>query len=159
MVTVFIWRPTRTAYGHAAMRVTGGKPSGNIYISWWPSDAVSGVDCSPADPNTSLAQDIAAENNRRPDFAIDITGLNETAIKRWWARYARRATQWCTLWPNCSTVVARALEAGGGDLYATTWDSHSFGVWTPLAVKDYAMSIRRELLIQRRGRGCRVPAA
>ncbi len=147
MITVFIWTPTDTMWGHASLLVDGGKPTGSIYLSWWPRQSVGVSLCSPAHRDRTFNEDVRGEL-RQPEHRIRLKGLNETAIKRWWSTSRiRRSREWCTLGPNCSTLVAHALKAGGGDEHVdfqrglSTW---AF-VWQPMDVFHYATSIRRGL--------------
>jgi hypothetical protein len=49
-------------------------------------------------------------------------------------------TDWCTLGPNCSTIVAYALREGGGDEFSDMWSETNL-VWRPDKVLEYAQSI------------------
>ena len=96
MITVYVWnfRGTSVAWGHASMRVNGGSPPGEVYISWWPqgsgrSPKVPGVDqiyTVTAIRGRTYADDVRDEE-QAPDHVIIFSGLDETAIKTWWADF------------------------------------------------------------------------
>jgi hypothetical protein len=156
MIRVFVWpfRGSKVAWGHASMEVDGGSPKGTIYISWWPQGlgrqhkAIhSSLYCVGAIPNRTFSQDFSDEGRLRPetillDGSSDAgVGLDETAIKAWWGSLRSRGfTDWCTLGPNCSTVVAYALAKGGSDKFSTVWRDARW-VWSPPSVAHYAHGI------------------
>ncbi|MEP6945211.1 MAG: hypothetical protein ABJA02_04785 [Acidobacteriota bacterium] len=151
MIKVYIWefRGKSEAWGHASMLCD------NTYISWWPakpgqvpSKVHSNIYSAYPFRNRGFADDVRDER-QQPDHTIHISGLNETAIKDWWASFGlvRDMAEligplppWSTLSQNCSTIVATALSKGGGDKFASLWTSWNF-VWTPSDVKEYARSI------------------
>ena len=57
-----------------------------------------------------------------PDIVIDIKGLDEEAIQKWWDKF-KDNNYWKTFSQNCSTTIAEGLEAGGGDKYASFMSS------------------------------------
>ena len=151
MINVYIWefRGKNEAWGHASLLCD------NTYISWWPQipgqvpSKIQNIYTSHPYRNRSFQDDVRDER-QQPDHTIPISGLDETAIKDWWARFGlvRDTTEligplppWSTLSQNCSTIVATALQKGGGDQYARSWDF----VWTPKNVKEYAYSIAQRL--------------
>src|SRR5579872_1171790 len=86
------------------------------YISWWPN--ANGADCivlrictASALLPTDFGRDYTAEGTNPTIIHLD--NLDEAAIKSWWNDFKRR-NNWRSLSQNCSTVVARALDAGGG---------------------------------------------
>lgn len=155
MTTVYVWsfRGKREAWGHASMLVDA------TYMSWWPESpgqVPSGIHpniyASHPFRNRSFEEDTKAEGYP-PDNVIELTGLNETAIKDWWqsfgltrdgVQYQGPLEPWKTLGQNCSTVVARGLSIGGGETYAT-WHKSWKLVWKPSDVRDYALSIQSGL--------------
>lgn len=162
MVTVYIWnyRGKDVAWGHASLRSTEGAPAGAIYISWWPQQAnrrtkiprapgpLANVYSVPAISGRTFADDVRDER-QPPDQTILLKGLDETAIKKWWNNLLRDASaRWSTLGQNCSTTVAHALEAGGGDNYAkgmSGWWRSWNTVWRPDDVARYAREIEKGL--------------
>jgi hypothetical protein len=151
VVKVFVWnfRGKNTAWGHASMQCA------EKYISWWPegsgrvpwSEKVPTVyDAHPFIERT-FRDDVQGEGGP-PDSTVVITGLDEGRIKVWWAAFNPQAhgaygppsSPWSSLTANCSTVVARALTLGGGSERAPWFRSNSF-IWTPGAVRDYALAI------------------
>ena len=76
---------------------------------------------------------------QKPDFEIEIRGLNEKSIQNWWDEF-KKSNQWKTLSQNCSTVSAQALKEGGGK--AGFFDSNKI-IWTPNDVKNFAEKINK----------------
>lgn len=167
MVRVFIWpfRGSNVAWGHASLEVTGGRPHGSVYISWWPQGVGrrhkaihDSLYCVTAIPNRTFEADVRGEDGVRPSETILLdgagggaAGLDETAIKQWWGSLASRGfTDWCTLGPNCSTVVAYALAKGGGDRFSNVWRDARW-VWSPPSVAYYARSIAEGIRSARLG--------
>lgn len=157
MVTVYVWRfrGSGEAWGHASLRVVGGAPAGIAYVSWWPAvsprtpkypsapSPLNQIYSAPAIQRRRLEDDIRDEG-MKPDYQILIHGLDEAAIKTWWAGFHTGANRWKTLSQNCSTTVGQALKAGGGDKYAKGftgwWDSWNC-IWTPSDVLRFAQAI------------------
>jgi hypothetical protein len=150
---------------------------GTDYVSWWPAGSgralsalsrtvtgsvghihgLSDIYASSPILGRRFDDDIGNAGERRyPDERIDIEGLDERAISAWWRAFSLHDGRlpgpprpWHTTEQNCSTVVARGLQAGGGDAHAS-W-IHSWNlVWTPRDVARYAASIRDGLLRARR---------
>jgi hypothetical protein len=174
MTSVFIWnfRGSAAGWGHASMLVDGGSPPGANYYSWWPSGAdrtrklpltssvippLANVYTARAILGRSFEDDMRGEAEGLrvamlpPDHTVAITGLKESAIKAWWDRLIATNPLWKTLNQNCSTTVARALEAGGGDTHASWWSSWNT-VWHPNDVLQYALSIQKGLAQAHAGR-------
>lgn len=145
MITVYVWKPRGDAWGHASMQVNGGSPSGSLYISWWPRSAVAGGKRTVhAIRDREFAHDVHDEK-RNPDHTIIFSALDETAIKKWWGQLQKGPHMWSTLSLNCSTVVAHAIHAGGGEDMVTRfdgwWNNWNI-VWKPEDVLDYALTVR-----------------
>ena len=151
MVIVYVWnyRGKSIAWGHASLKIEGG-PTGPAYISYWPQGDgresawySQQVYCVAPIPNRTFAADVRDEAGP-PDYTIRIEGLNEDAMRAWWAGVnADVNAKWCTLSRNCSTTVAQALFAGGGDdLAGSWWHSHNV-VWKPDDILRYAMAIQK----------------
>ena len=155
MITIYVWLPkqinSQKNVGHASMLVDG-----HTYISWWPDEAAGlGRDFHPI-RNKSYSSDVADEGCA-PDRMIELSGLDGDAILNWWEGFGLTRGKLNFQGPlppynlskqNCSTVVATALKRGGGDRYASWYDSWSI-VWRPQTVLDYALSIQRELLAKK----------
>lgn len=134
MIEVFVWAFRDTdSWGHASMRVGGGTPPGPQYISWWPNGSRDSkwlslggkLYCAGVIPNQTFESDVRGEDRTLPSETIRLdgktgnkAGLDETAIKTWWRQLSVAGTEWCTLGPNCSTIVAYALSVRGGDAYS-----------------------------------------
>jgi len=154
MITVYVWNQARrgaagvfcgidgASVGHAAMEISGGEPSGSVYVSWWPrhdswNDVLGGT---PAYRRRNLSNDILAEGRIAPDHYIRIPGrdegggpgLDETAMKRWWAHWRHDPT-YRLIDRNCSTAVVRGLMAGGAEPYShrTLYINSEAVLWGP----------------------------
>ena len=142
LADVYIWSYTGSGgnWGHASLMLNDG-----TYISWWPGEPRDGkmpngkipdLYSAPALP-PDLARDQELEGTTPTIIHLD--NLDEDAIKKWWNKF-RQKNKWKTLSQNCSTTVARALDAGGGRRRAP-FAPHHF-VWTPADVEDYAQQIK-----------------
>lgn len=153
MITVFIWDfvGKDVAWGHASMQC------GDRYISWWPEPggrvpklqkAPQVYDVHPFVDRTY--NDDVRDEERAPDWTIDVPRLDEQKIKEWWAAFNPQAhgaygppsRPWSTLTWNCSTVVAEAITAGGGADFVSWYTSRGV-VWTPKTVREYALAVSR----------------
>jgi hypothetical protein len=160
MLKVHVWdfQGKNEAWGHASADV------GSTYISWWPatpgqvpSKIHRNVYSSHPIRNRTFFDD-ARDERGYPNHNVNIEGLDESAIKDWWqsigltrdgVQYSGPLLPWSTLTRNCSTVVATALQVGGGDKYASWFKSWNV-VWTPSDVLAYARSIELGLLAAKR---------
>jgi hypothetical protein len=153
-VTVYVWSyiAFSGAVGHAAMELSDG-----TYISWWPagvkdeSTLAGKAETFSANHvvNRTFAQDVVAEGDptgqppttsKDPDYRIKVFGLNEQAMKAWWANQ-QETENYRVLTQNCSTVVAGALIAGGAMTELTVSEYHVYQgvpVWTPNLVQSFA---------------------
>jgi hypothetical protein len=155
MITVLVWNRSGggscgrfwgdpdAGVGHAAMEIGGGEPAGAIYVSWWPRGDTFGdvLVGTPAFRSRTLAQEIRDEGGAPPDHRIRIpgcgenpadNGLDESAIKAWWAEWRRDPT-YRLADRSCCTAVVRGLLAGGAEEYAsgTLSINPSAIVWGP----------------------------
>ena len=138
------------AFGHASMTLSDG-----THISWWPlgvnREPMTSIkflgDLYTADPvpNMTYDRDVRFEGVA-PDTVI-LGGLAEERIKAWWSEYsANPDNKWNSLHSNCSTIIYRALIAGGvRDLLAVEdrgrfLDKQPF--WTPTAILNVVMRAR-----------------
>ena len=158
LLKVFIWDrkgivgPNK-AMGHASIRLDDGV----TYISWWPSTdrlfyfenhPETKLYWAPANAKQSYKDDRRMEG-RDADHVIEIHGLDEKAILRWWKTF-KLNNSWTTLEQNCSTTVAEALRQGGAK--TGIWWSDWAIVWTPGNVKDYAEDVRQDQLEKQENR-------
>lgn len=165
-VVVYIWnfesaatpKPRLQAYGHASMSVTDWKGR-EAYISWWPGDEnrvnswIPGAFTATSKAERSYEDDMRNENKQEADYKIHITGLDEAAIIDHWNEFTlssggKRTKEgpllpWSAVDLNCSTVVFRALVAGGADVDAAPLWFNSF--MTPNRVRDLANTIKHRL--------------
>jgi hypothetical protein len=151
MITVNIWLPRQgSPKGHASLNLGVGNPQTDVYISYWPNRAgmtsTERVFCAPAFRDRTYDQDVQGEDGRPPDRLVRLSRLNESAIRSWWSGIRRNYPEWCTLSNNCSTTVARALQAGGGDGWCSIpdrlWNTWMLA-WEPRGVLEYALAIQR----------------
>lgn len=157
MITVYVWNYTgkNDNWGHASMLVDGGLPPGPRYYSWWPQGPGRDYTFHESLPiyavqairNRSYQDDMRDEGRMRPkapDHVIKITKLDETKVKAYWKSLLDNDPTWRTLGQNCSTTVARALMAGGGDSKVKLGDWwHQWNVvWKPDDLLRYAQAIQ-----------------
>ena len=155
LLVVHIWNytGTKSAWGHASITLDDG-----TYISWWPrpDHRVAGdlpdVFTTPAyqDEDSTLLLDEEREGTvskpKPPDVEINIHGLCEKNIKKWWDKF-RATNQWNTRTQNCSTTAADALKAGNADSYINDLDvfTNHHQVWSPADVETYAKAIAAKI--------------
>ena len=87
MVTVHVWKPSGQNTGHASLSVGSA-----TYISWWPDTSKKFLK-APGDPRRGLTYD-EQEEGRKADFGVEIGGLDEGAILRWWEDFERQKREW-----------------------------------------------------------------
>jgi len=144
-VEVYVWLPKGTNVGHAAMKVTGGIPGGDMYLSRWPGK-VSEVIIPGVGVARRYADDVASEGG--PPSVVRLTKLDETAIKKAIVdSHTKNLYQFLSM--NCSSQVKKCLDAGitGSTLLnlgimATTGLAVSYQAnHTPWGVYQYAQLI------------------
>jgi len=133
MVTVYVWFPTSSSYGHSSLQLN------QEYISWWPINGKMSIVGTPAFDSRTREDDLHAEE-RRPDHSIPLKGLDEVAISAWWKKW-RNSREYRALDRNCSTTVAKALAAGGGTRFCGLSLVNCQVVWTPNRLWEYARAI------------------
>jgi hypothetical protein len=81
-----------------------------------------------------------------PSFTFNFNGLDERAMKVWWMKWRGSSLLYSAAGKNCSSTVAKALEAGGAERLAKLagWQS-SILPWTPARLADYGRSIQAGL--------------
>jgi hypothetical protein len=152
-VTIYVWKMGGGNVGHASMKVSGGAPPGDLYISWWPPDgggkATDLISTDGHDVMTSYDQDKDNEGHDADGVVTFNDGdLDEGAFKTWWNGKISDKTQTYKLFSNnCSTAVAEGMKAGGaekyqpldlGDQLKDWWISNN-SVWMPKDVLRYAL--------------------
>lgn len=158
MITVYRWdlrypgSATGFRVGHVSLRVTGGTPAGDIYMSWFPTE--HGSLSSPARRGQTFEQDVHEEGTQPLDslrVGTEQKTLDETAMKAWWARFLQNPPQWSLYDTNCSQLVIEALRAGGSDRYlggatlgVPPWRSWSV-VWRPWQIPAYIAAVNKGL--------------
>ncbi len=159
MITVYHWDleyPGSTIgwrVGHASIRVDGGAPAGDVYMSWFPTKHLALS--STARRNETFQQDVASEES--PPTGVLVVGtpqktLDETAIKAWWVRFLQHPPAWSLFSTNCSQLVIDAMRVGGSDKYLggdtlgfippyQSWST----VWRPSQIEDYVRAVNAGL--------------
>jgi hypothetical protein len=144
--------------GHVSLLVTGGEPSGDVYMSWFPT--AHGSISSTARVGQTYSQDVALEKSD-PLSPLSVGSpsktLDETAIKAWWKAFKSSPPKWVLTSTNCAQLVVEALRAGGAEKYLVAdqstagkllglppWESWSV-VWRPWNVDGFVASINRGL--------------
>lgn len=139
MVVLRIWNTAKKhggGWGHSSLEV-GGIPPAGIYISWWPGDLDGRVPTFAE--SMKFEQDLKLEGPPSSTFKID--GLDERAIKFWWMRWRGSSLMYSAAGKNCSSTVAKALEAGGAEKFAKIVNWNSPAIWTPRMLSEYARAI------------------
>lgn len=161
-VLVHIWKfraslkRSSFAYGHASMTVCDRRGR-SAYISWWPDDNRS------ADPKIPFAYTAYPEREQthewvvkaegqEADHTLEVVGLDEEKIIDFWSdlslelegeRRSGPLLPWSAKTLNCSTVVFKALWAGGASKHAK--DYWFIDYWTPNRVLDFVQTLRHRL--------------
>ena len=119
-VEVYVWFPdTSLNCGHAAMKVDGGVPVGEVYLSRWPDNtpgqfkaSIQAITYGAGSVTRSYANDVKAEGGRSP-HSVRLTSVDETAIKNAIDANAKKGYyQFFT--DNCAVQVRECLDAGVG---------------------------------------------
>lgn len=113
-VTVYVWLPSASNFGHAALKVDGGIPPGDVYFSRWfapgSNATLKAITIGTAGANASFEADKKAEEGRAP-IAVRLTYLDESAIKK--KIEALNAHSDYNFWHhNCAMQVREVLNAG-----------------------------------------------
>jgi len=113
---IFIWPylGLKSAVGHTSIQL-----SDETHISWWPATYdrkyLKFVDLTwsaSSNRNQSYDDDVELEDSP-PSYVYPIVGLDEAAVKTWWATFNVDINHWRAFDQNCSTIVYRALLHGG----------------------------------------------
>ncbi|HLV86307.1 MAG TPA: hypothetical protein VKV39_04970 [Candidatus Sulfotelmatobacter sp.] len=139
-VEVYIWTPSIHNFniGHAAIKVTGGMPPGDVYLSAWPKTQLGKI-LGPM-VRQKYADDIAAEDGKLPT-TFRFYSLDETAIKAKIDQLVRENT-YAILTDNCCSHVRDGLNAGVNWALATTLTLSSGGlVSNPFQLTAYCRQL------------------
>src|ERR1700730_10981905 len=114
MVVLRVWNSAKrggAGWGHSSLEI-GGTPPAGVYISWWPGNENKTV-VNPPDfaESKTFEQDKNLEGP--PSFTFNFNGLDERAMKVWWMKWRGSSLLYSAAGKNCSSTVAKALEAGG----------------------------------------------
>ncbi len=120
-----------------------------LYVSWWPNGVLAKQTLVPGlGRRASYHVDVRAENSN-PHVIYEIYGLDEAAMRAAWTRIFQNdlnfkrspfGAGWYNMaMKNCSTIVARVLQAGGAVKLIGRWSDRlqfnaSYRIWTPKAV-------------------------
>ena len=100
MIKVHVWnfQGSKSAWGHASMHL------GSKYISWWPGSARDYHLGTAKIPIYSVAhihgQTFARDKELEggpPDHTIELAGLDEKQVERWWKNFNQPGRDWSTL--------------------------------------------------------------
>jgi hypothetical protein len=123
-VEVYIWFPDPPNIGHAAMKVTGGSPMGDMYLSHWPGSLAAALAFG-SGVNNRYNDDVSAEGG--DPSVVRITGLDETAIKAKVKSLIEHNLY--SFWAlNCATGVSIALDAGVSTLASLAANAVDIGL-------------------------------
>ena len=139
-VEVYVWMPSIRNFniGHAAIKVTGGMPPRDVYLSAWPKTQLSKI-LGPM-VNQKYADDVAAEAGKQPT-KFRFNSLDETAIKAEIDQMMRENT-YAILTDNCCSHVRASLNAGLNWALATTLTLTSGGfVSNPFQLVSYCQQL------------------
>lgn len=121
-------------HGHAALAVVTGQAKA-MYLSWWPTGEErvdkANVGCKSAvGRNNTMETDVIAEGKKNPlnndegTHHVIVRGLHTVRMLAWWEEF-RRSRGGRPLWKatsqNCSSIVIRALDAGGACAWYEFW--------------------------------------
>lgn len=153
MVKIFYWEQRLFAegsFGHVSMYVggeyIGDAPPISGYISWWPQK--HGRIFTHSIKNREYASDVAAEQRPPDPASLTLVGLDEEAIKTWWAKFRAEGHGWQLYDHSCAQTVADALRAGGAEMYVhgiSGWWRHWNTIWSPQDVMLFAAKIQKGL--------------
>jgi len=136
-VEVYVWLPSGLNVGHAAIKVTGGSPPGDVYMSAWPKTQLSKI-VGPM-VNQTYAQDVASEGKAPTTFRLNY--LNETAVKAKIDALMKQNT-YAILTDNCCSHVKEALDAGLNFALSTAMTMSTGFVSNPFQLVGYCQLIR-----------------
>lgn len=152
MLQVHVWPPHGNMVGHASLSF------GSNYVSFWPEDSAGKKDLKiktshPGAFMTALAEDIKAEENRKP-ITVTIHKINERKLEDFILELQRATPRYQLAKYNCSNVVAQCLKVAceqDPSFKPTAQDYGKLGrvlgrgIWTPNEILRYA----RELVAHR----------
>ena len=139
---VFVWDYFNiNRVGHASMLLSDG-----TYISWWPRSGTiktipfveqswEGEGVAVADYNGDYEGEGFTHAN-----SFRIWGIDNTAVKAWWNGFKNvKGQKWNVASQNCSTIVYKAIFAGG--VIPERWKSEteSVPIWVPGLLASLAM--------------------
>ena len=135
---IYYWSPYHNSKkGHSSLLLDDG-----TYISYWPTceerfrwEPQPFLSC--ASRSSNYDKDVQGEGDRKPQ-SIQVDGLDEAAIKRWWNNGKGHGD--FSIWNNCSDIVGEALRVGGLSVRRTS-------IYT---TPDYIKNETERLLRERR---------
>ena len=89
--------------------------------------------------NKRFEEDLQLEGH--PSATFQLEGLDERAIKVWWMRWRGSSVMYLAEGKNCSSTVAKALQAGGAEKLAKASGWKGTAIWTPHTLAAYAQAI------------------
>lgn len=142
--TVYIWYPHGGQVGHASMHIGAHTERNDTewYVSWWPEG--NSVFNESRSCNT-LSGDWSGEGGL-PHVVYKVYGGDIDVMKTVWdASRNKPAAHYDMFKKNCSTLVARILNAGGHKRDMGKWARFTLAhqtIWTPAAVARYCNELR-----------------
>ena len=157
-VSVYLWLPKGSNAGHSSMAIDP-----DTYISLWPDKARKGF-------TGSILWSLNVNVVRRPFYQnyefdrqkegfdpliIELTTLNEDAIKDYWEKVQLSEIAYKLTDFNCSTIIANALYIGSrlqpsfrplaevDDYLGTGIPLGKIEAWEPKSILQYAKEIKR----------------
>lgn len=139
---VFVWDYYNiNRVGHASMLLSDG-----TYISWWPLDGtiktIPFVEQTWEGTGTAVpdySEDYDSEGSTHAN-SFRVWGIDNDAVKAWWDGFKGvEGQKWKLTSQNCSTIVYKAILAGG--VIPDRWKSQTEAVpaWTPNRIASLAM--------------------
>jgi hypothetical protein len=117
MVEVFFWEAHEGCFGHVAMKVTGGVPPGEVYLSRFPITSAGDartrlliMSIGVATVSKAYEDDVRAEGNMQPTGKVQMYNLDETAIKK--KIQETNGGRYEIFVSNCATTVRTCMDAG-----------------------------------------------
>jgi hypothetical protein len=100
-------------------------------------DSVTALDIVSGVPKWTLPGTLLLATD---DAVIHLGLLNEKNILAWWDKYKEDNHTWGSLSPNCSTIVAEAMLAGGAIPVTglPTFGAQGSGAWSPIDIEIFA---------------------
>ena len=108
-VTVYFWQPHIAGgefnFGHAAVKIDGGSPPGDVYFSVWAKGEIHFF----WGPGAMMSYHDDMRLEQTSPHTARLTRLNETAMKEW---IKKQDLHYSPFFQNCAANAAMCLRAG-----------------------------------------------